>query len=131
MYPFLFIDCLYGPGPTWSTKPIQFFSQVTVLTQRCPISTLLPRPLHSCPSQAELTSSSGTNVQPDAVFNKVIHNTRVAIPYITASLSFASETVHLQLEETSKDTQDATSYYLVNIPTPNTNMLDNSDKTIN
>ena len=63
------------------------------------------------------------NVYPNAVSNTVLHNTSEAIPYITDSISFETETVHLKLEETSQEIQDATSNYLVNSPTPNTNIL--------
>ena len=60
------------------------------------------------------------NVHPGAVFNTVIHDIREAIPYITAYISFEPEKVHLQLEEIRQEIQDATSYYLINIPTPKT-----------
>ena len=50
---------------------------------------------------------------------------------ITACVLYALETVHLQLEETMQDIQDATSDYLVKIPTPNPNLLYNYNETIN
>ena len=71
------------------------------------------------------------NVHPDAVFHTILHDTREAIPYITAFVSIDLETVHLQMKEIRKEIQDATSYYLINSPTHNTNLLDTSDETIN
>ena len=65
-----------------------------------------------------------------AVLNKVINNTREAIPYIIASVSFELETVHLQLELIVQEIQYATYDYLVNIPSPNKNILDTADETI-
>ena len=70
------------------------------------------------------------NYHPDEVLNTVLHDIREAIPYIMKSISLDAEEVHLQMEETKRDIQDATSDYLVNTPTPNTHLLDNADDTI-
>ena len=90
MLPFLFIYRLYGPGTTWSTKPIQvillyFLNQVTIFPQDCTLYLLLPRPQHS------LTMNSNK----DTVFNTVLHNIRESIPFITAYVFFDPEKVHL------------------------------------
>ena len=47
-----------------------------------------------------------------------------------ASFSFDPDIVHLQMEQIKQYIQDATSDYLVNITTPNTNLLDTADDTI-
>ena len=70
------------------------------------------------------------NVHPDAVFTTILCNTREAIPYSMDFVSFELEAVHLQMEEIKKDIQDATNSYIINIPSPNTNLLDTDDNTI-
>ena len=52
-------------------------------------------------------------------------------PYIMAYVSNEPKIVHLQLEVIRQDIQDTTSDYLVNIPTPNKNIMDTADETIN
>ena len=47
----LFVDRLYGPGPTCSTKTVQvilfyFLNQATVFPQNCPLSLFLPHKPH-------------------------------------------------------------------------------------
>ena len=71
------------------------------------------------------------NIQPDVVLNNFLYDTHEAIHYITASVSFEPETVHLQMEEIRQEIQVATSNYLVSIPTPNTNIIDAADKKPN
>ena len=46
------------------------------------------------------------------------------------SLSLDLEVVHLQMEDINQYIQDATSEYLVNTPTPNTNLLNTTDEKI-
>ena len=58
------------------------------------------------------------------MFNTVLHDTYEAILYTTAFVYFDSEALYLKMEEIRQEIQDATSYYLVNIPTTNTNILD-------
>ena len=70
-------------------------------------------------------------VHPDTVFNNVFWNIHVSIPYITSSISYEPDTVHLQLEVIRQDIQDNTSDYLANIPTHNTNLLEIAYVTIN
>ena len=65
-----------------------------------------------------------------AVFNNVLHNTREAIPFILDYFSLDLEVVHLQVEYIKHYIQYITSDYIVNIPTPNTNLLDTTDDTI-
>ena len=76
-------------------------------------------------------SSLSMNVQPDAVFNTFLHDTLDTIPYSMADVSFDPEAVQLQMEEIRQEFQDYTFYYLINIPTPNTNLLDDFDDTTN
>ena len=71
------------------------------------------------------------NTQPETVFHTVLHNTQYSTPFILISISLEPETVNLQMEYINQDIQDATFNCLVNTPTPNKNLLDNSDDTIN
>ena len=71
------------------------------------------------------------NVNSDAVLNTVIQNTRESIPFILASLYLDPEAENLQIHDINQDIQEATSDYLVNILTPNTNLLDTNDYIIN
>ena len=99
MLPLLFVGRLYIPGPTYCTQPIQaFFIQVNVFLHHFPISPSLPLKPRPHSLQAELYCSSDMNIHLEAVFNTVLHHTRVTIPYITASVSYEPETVHLQQE---------------------------------
>ena len=70
------------------------------------------------------------NFHPDAVFNNILHHNCEATPFIPASVSLDPESVHLQMEYIKQYIQDATSYYLVNTSTANTNLLDTADDTI-
>ena len=70
-------------------------------------------------------------LHPELVLNTFLHNINVEIPCITTSVSYQTETVHLQLEEIRQDIQDANSDYLANIPTPDTNIMDAADETMN
>ena len=90
----------------------------------CPISLALPRPPRPPRSLA-------MNVHPNEVLNNLLCDTREATHYITASVFFNLETVHLQIEEIRQKIQDANSNYLFNILTPNTNILYTADETIN
>ena len=91
----------------------------------------MPRPPCLRPLRAELPCSLAMNIQSDAVFNTVLHNTREAITYMTDFVHFKPETVHLQLEEIRQEIQDSTSDYLINIPKPNKIFLRTADETIN
>ena len=71
------------------------------------------------------------NVHPYEVLNTDLNYNCETTPYITDFVSFEPEKVHLQMEEIRKESQGATSDYLVNIPTPTKNILDNTDGTIN
>ena len=70
------------------------------------------------------------NPHPDSVFNTVLHSTCVATPFILNGVSLYPYEVHLQLEDTKQDIQDATSDYLVNTPTPNKKILNTADDSI-
>ena len=65
------------------------------------------------------------------MFETLLHNTREAIPYITAYAYFDPETVHLQMEETRQEIHDATYDYIVNISTTNTYLLYTADEKMN
>ena len=67
------------------------------------------------------------NVYPYAVFNKVLYDTCEAIQCIMDYVSYDFETVHLYVEASSQEIQYKNSYYLVNILTPNTNLVENVD----
>ena len=70
------------------------------------------------------------NIHLDAVFNTVFHNNCESIPFILPYVFLYPEAVHLQMEDTNQDIQDATSAHFVNTYTPKTNILDTSDETI-
>ena len=71
------------------------------------------------------------NVHRYEVLNTDLNYNCNATSYITVYVSFDPEKVHLQMEENRKESQGATSDYLVNTTTPNKNILDNTDGTIN
>ena len=66
-----------------------------------------------------------------SVLKTVIHYNREVNPFIQDCVSLDPEAVHLQMEDIKKDIQYATSYHLVNTPTPDKNILDTADDTIN
>ena len=70
------------------------------------------------------------NPHPESVFNTVLHSTCVSTPFILNCVSLYPYEVHLQLEDTKQDIQDATSDYLVNTPTPNKKILNTADDSI-
>ena len=70
-------------------------------------------------------------VHPETMLKTILHNIHETLPYITAYVSYAPNTVHLQLDIVRQNTQENTYDYLINITTPNTNILDTADKTIN
>ena len=71
------------------------------------------------------------NIHLDKVFNTVIQNNCESIPFILYYVSLDLEAVHIQMEDTNQDIQDATSDYIDNTYTPKANPLDTSVDTIN
>ena len=70
------------------------------------------------------------NIQPDAVFNTILHDTHESTPNIMASVSFDPEAVHPPMEEIKQGIKGANYNSFFNTPTPNTKLLNTSDDRI-
>ena len=105
-------------------NPLKLFYSISKKTTVFPQCCTLSLPLQWPPPNLVM------NIHPDAVFNTIIHDKCGPISFIMTSVSFEPEAVHIHTEEINQHIQDATSNYLVKIPTPNTNLLDTADDTI-
>ena len=121
------------PGPP---NPLKLFYFIFWASRR------LPTAFSRLPIADTITTSPPTtggtplfflaiNIHPYVVLNNILHDTHKFIPYITDSVFLEPETINLKLEKSRQEIQDATSDYVINITTPNTNILDTYDEKIN